>query len=94
MAGERVRRSPEALRLATHAWLSTPPETPAETEACNARFARARWFLMHGVSTSIVVLGVPMSASDVAEHRAEALEEMRDVCAACGACVRFGMKPP
>jgi hypothetical protein len=83
-----------ALHLAAHAWLSTPPNDASEAEGCNAHFARARRFLMHRPATDVVVLGEQVSPEQFEELRTEGLAELRDMCAACGGCTRFGLKAP
>jgi hypothetical protein len=82
------------MALMEHAIIATRPHTLAETQACNARFARARDFLLHSEPTTIMRRGLMLPPEEMAELRAEALKEMRSLCAACGLCARHKIKPP
>lgn len=93
MAARPTRRR-AALTLMAHAVISTKDRTYEETAACNQRLTRARDWLLHSEATAVVRPGLVVSPAEMHEMREEALEEVRLICAGCGACRLFGIKLP
>lgn len=83
-----------ALALATHALIATRGRSPDEVRDCNARFSRARDFLVHSEAAAIAGPAGSLTAAEMDSLRDEALSMMRAYCGACGLCARLGIEPP
>jgi hypothetical protein len=87
-------RKLKAIALRDRALMVARDQTREGIVSCNARFSRARDLLLHAEARPMVLPTGKITAHEMSDLRAEALSEMRLLCAMCGLCQSIRLKPP